>query len=638
MTQTIFDSGKESLARLLDEAEEGKLQLPDFQRGWVWDDYGIRALLASISQAFPVGAIMTLRTGGEVRFQPRAIEGVTLGYPDRQPERLLLDGQQRITSLYQATRLNRAIDTQNAQKRAIKRWYYIDMEKALDPMTDREDAIVGLPEDKTIRTNFGREVVLDLSTREQEYRERMFPVNRLFDDNDWELGFEDFWHAELKHDPESARRERLFYRRFQDEIITVFRAYYVPVITLERETTKEAVCLVFEKVNTGGKKLDAFELLTAIYAADNFQLRRDWLGDDKTGEVGRAARLGRHEVLSQLQSTDFLQAISLLHTLEVREAAAAAGKEGKDLPQVSCTRQAILNLPLTAYQKWADAVENSFLQAAKFLQLQRIYWRKDVPYLTQLVALAAIITRLGKRWEEDGARRKIARWYWCGVFGELYGSTIESRLAKDVQDVPIWIDDDSKRPSTFQDANFAQERLYTLRSRLAAAYKGLHALLMRTGCEDFRSGQPYELTSFWEERVDIHHIFPRAWCKKQRIERGRYDCVVNKTPISARANRIIGGAAPSEYLHKLEKNAKIDPERMSAILASHLVDVDTLRNDNFESFFAQREEALMKLIEQATGKPVARTTTLDEPTGDVNVEEEELDADDDELVREVDIS
>lgn len=151
---------------------------------------------------------------------------------------------------------------------------------------------------------------------------------------------------------------------------------------------------------------------------------------------------------------------------------------------------------------------------------------------------------------------------------------------------------------------------------------------MRTGCEDFRSGQPYELTSFWEERVDIHHIFPRAWCKKQGIDRGRHDCVVNKTPISARANRIIGGAAPSEYLRKLEKNAKIDAERMRVILASHLVDVTALRNDDFDAFYAQREEALMKLIEQATGKPVARTTTLDEPTGDVNAEEEEPESDD----------
>lgn len=625
MSNTIFDSGKEPLSRLLDEAVEGKLQLPDFQRGWVWDDYGIRSLLASISQSFPVGAIMTLRTGGEVRFQPRAIEGLTFANPEPQPERLLLDGQQRLTSLFQATRLNRAIDTLNTQRRAIKRWYYIDMVKALDPNTDQEEAIVGVPEDKTIRTNFGRDVLLDLSTSELEYRNLMFPVNRVFDERGWEDAFEDFWEHELAQNPDAERERRRFFRQFRDRIIEAFRSYYVPVITLERETSKEAVCLVFEKVNTGGKKLDAFELLTAIYAADDFQLRHDWLGDKKTGKTGRAERLAVHEVLRQLQSTDFLQAISLLHTLEMREAAAGAGKEGKELPQVSCTRQVMLNLPLDAYKKWADGVEVGFLQAAKFLQMQKIFWRKDVPYLSQIVPLAAIITRLGDRWEQDGPRQRIGRWYWCGVFGELYGSTIESRFAKDVQEVPVWIDNENMTPSTVRDANFAQERLWTLRSRLSAAYKGIHALLMRTGCEDFRSGQPYELTSFWDERVDIHHIFPRAWCKKQQIEPGRYDCVVNKTPISARANRIIGGVAPSAYLSKLQQDAQITDERTRQILKSHMIDPDALFSDNFEHFFEHREEALIDLIEMATGKRVARVSSQDEPVGEV-IEDESVDS------------
>jgi hypothetical protein len=623
MSNTIFDSGKEPLSRLLDEAVEGKLQLPDFQRGWVWDDYGIRSLLASISQSFPVGAIMTLRTGGEVRFQPRPIEGLTFGTPEPQPERLLLDGQQRLTSLFQATRLNRPIDTLNTQRRAIKRWYYIDMVKALDPSIDQEEAIVGVPEDKTIRTNFGRDVLLDLSTPEHEYRNLMFPVNRVFDERGWEDAFEDYWEQQLKDDPDQERERRRFFRQFRDRVVEAFRSYYVPVITLERETSKEAVCLVFEKVNTGGKKLDAFELLTAIYAADDFQLRHDWLGDKKSKKIGRAERLGAHEALSQLQSTDFLQAISLLHTFQVREAAVAAGKDGKELPQVSCTRQVMLNLPLEAYKHWADAVEEGFLQAAKFLQMQKIFWRKDVPYLSQIVPLAAIITRLGDGWEQDGTRQKISQWYWCGVFGELYGSTIESRFAKDVQEVPAWIDDDGVIPSTVRDASFAQERLWTLRSRLAAAYKGIHALLMREGCQDFRSGQPYDITLFWDERVDIHHIFPRDWCKKQQIEAGRYDCVVNKTPISSRANRIIGGVAPSAYLGKLQQEAKISDERTRQILNSHLIDPDALLSDNFEHFFEQREEALIGLIEAATGKRVARVSSQDEPVGDVVEDEAE---------------
>ena len=72
---TTFDSTKASLKDLLREIEEGKIQLPDFQRGWVWDDDHIRDLLVSIARSFPIGAIMLLEAGGEVRFETRPVEG-----------------------------------------------------------------------------------------------------------------------------------------------------------------------------------------------------------------------------------------------------------------------------------------------------------------------------------------------------------------------------------------------------------------------------------------------------------------------------------------------------------------------------------------------------------------------------------
>src|SRR3954449_9503016 len=95
-----FQSPDIPLKELLEDVRRGKVQLPDFQRGWVWDDEHIRSLLASIASTFPVGAVMMLETGGEARFQPRPGEGVSFGDgPPPSPERLILDGQQRLTSL-----------------------------------------------------------------------------------------------------------------------------------------------------------------------------------------------------------------------------------------------------------------------------------------------------------------------------------------------------------------------------------------------------------------------------------------------------------------------------------------------------------------------------------------------------------
>ena len=162
------------------------------------------------------------------------------------------------------------------------------------------------------------------------------------------------------------------------------------------------------------------------------------------------------------------------------------------------------------------------MKAGKFFFSQNIYWFKDVPYQSQIVPLSAILTVLGDRWDHEPVRKKLSQWYWCGVFGELYGGAIETRFAKDLTEVLAWIDG-GPEPATVKDAAFRAERLETMTSRLSAAYKGIHARLMQEGAKDFRSGQPFNQASYFEELVDIHHIFPRAWCEKKKIRKDRYD-------------------------------------------------------------------------------------------------------------------
>ena len=152
---STFDSTKTGLGTLLDEVIAGKIQLPDFQRGWVWDDEHIRSLLVSIARSFPIGAVMLLETGGDARFQVRPVEGVSLA-ADRNAERLILDGQQRLTSLIQVLKLSTPVSTQDEKKREIKRYYYFDVEKALAGAGALAESVVAVSEDRIRRTNFGR--------------------------------------------------------------------------------------------------------------------------------------------------------------------------------------------------------------------------------------------------------------------------------------------------------------------------------------------------------------------------------------------------------------------------------------------------------------------------------------------------
>ncbi len=184
---TTFDSTKTELKRLLDEVIEGKIQLPDFQRGWVWDDDHIRSLLVSIARSFPIGAVMLLESGGDARFQVRPVEGVAL-QENTKPERLILDGQQRLTSLTQVLKLRQPVTTRDEKKRKIKRHYYFDIEKALVGLTTLEDAIVAVGEDRIFRTNFGRDIALNLSTPDKEFESFHFPCDQIFNSDRWEVG------------------------------------------------------------------------------------------------------------------------------------------------------------------------------------------------------------------------------------------------------------------------------------------------------------------------------------------------------------------------------------------------------------------------------------------------------------------
>jgi hypothetical protein len=295
-----FDSTKTALPDIIRSITEGKIQLPDFQRGWVWDDEHVRSLLVSIARSFPVGAVMLLDTGGDVKFQVRPIENVTFPKGLPEPEQLILDGQQRLTSLTQVLALDCPVKTFDEKKKAIQRYYYIDIELALEDGR-LDEAFFAVDSNRQIRSDFGRKVDRDLSTRELECQQMMFPCNMIFRQNSWTADL-------FRTNP--AKFET--YLRFQEKILKAFESYQLPVIALGKTTSKEAVCLVFEKVNTGGVSLTVFELITASFAAEGFNLRDDWFGSGLRNVEGRGVRLKKDALLGSIENTDFIQAITLL--------------------------------------------------------------------------------------------------------------------------------------------------------------------------------------------------------------------------------------------------------------------------------------------------------------------------------------
>lgn len=578
-----FHSNDISISDILMSISKADVQLPDFQRGWVWDDYRIRALIASISNSYPVGAVMFLEYGGEnIRFKNRPFTGTDVGLVSK-PDKLVLDGQQRLTSVYCAMFSRKVVETITEKKADIKRFYYLDIKDCLNPQIERVDAILSIPEDRKLKSDFGRKIDLDLSTREKEFENHRFPLNIVYDlmaCNIWQNEYQKYHNYNL----EILDR----YGRFSVEVLVPIQSYKVPVITLDKAIPKEAVCQVFENVNTGGVALTVFELVTATFAAEDFELRKDW--------EERKETLNKQIVLANVTATDFLTSMTLLIGYNRHKNGGTA---------VSCKKKDVLNLTLQEYVNNSDELTNGFLQASKFLQEQRIFSERDLPYSTQLIPMAAAFTLLGSKVHDGTVKNKISRWYWCGVFGEMYGGANETRYALDVTGLMSWIIENGEDPDTISRAYFNPTRLISLQTRLSAAYKGVMALLLKAGCSDFISGSAMDFTTFLDENTDIHHIFPRAYCEEKGYKREKWNSIVNKTPLFARTNRILGGNAPSKYLNKIKNDNKVVVADLDRYITSHKIETTNIHEDDFDQFFINRAKALLDLIGTAMGKTIS---------------------------------
>lgn len=569
-----------TITDLMKAVQSGAAQLPDFQRGWVWDDNRIKALIASIIHNYPVGAAMFLTYGNpEIQFKYKPIEGAVV--PDGTvPSELILDGQQRLTSIFNALYSDKPVHTKTDKGKEIDRYYYIDIEKALDPAAENDEVIISVPATRIATGEFGRDIRIDLSTPEKEFEQKRMPLNIILDSSKW-LMWQSKYLMFYQHAPEITSE----FSAFTTKVLIPVSQYQMPVIVLDKDTPKEAVCQVFENVNTGGVSLTVFELVTAVYAMDSFPLREDW--------AIRKEKYLSGDVISGVTATDFLTALTLLSSY-------------KSGGVVKCKKKDVLNLPLTEYKKYADALTGGFQEAEKLLQEERIFSSRDLPYSTQLIPLAVLCTLLmeNHRIRITNIKNKLKQWYWCGVFGELYGSANETRYANDVPDVMKWIDGDGAMPRTCAEAYFTPTRLLSMQSRQSAAYKGIMALILKNHAQDFISGRKMDFTVYQAEKIDIHHIFPQDHCIKCRYDKAKWNSIVNKTPISAGTNREIGGVAPSRYLGKIEKKGAVNPETLDVYLASHWIDPALCRSDDFSQFIIDRAKKLLDAISAAMGKAV----------------------------------
>jgi len=226
---------EESLETLLGQAHDGRIRIPEFQRDLIMTDEWIRSLLASASLGYPIGAMTLLQAGNpELRFATRPLPGTLPSTTE--PERLLVDGQRRLTALYQVLQSGQAVQTTDDHEKPTPRWYYVDIDAALDPGTDRDDAIVSVPASAPPRTR--QEGARDLEAVEREWERGLFPLRLVFgaesERRHWRQGF-------THHVGEDTAERAQVMERFETDVLQAYKGYVVPIILLGAETSRWTV-------------------------------------------------------------------------------------------------------------------------------------------------------------------------------------------------------------------------------------------------------------------------------------------------------------------------------------------------------------------------------------------------------------
>ena len=511
------------------------------------------------------------------------------------PNLMVLDGQQRLTSLYQSLyRLDGVL------YRGRRYHFYLDVPHLMsdpdgsieigDPYFDGALFYVLHEKDGQRIRYSGLTPRYRLTTPEDEMAAGALPLGLLFDANgklaEWK---KNYLVNQSDRDMDRYLELDKTWTNLVQPWLDRIRNYPFPVVELRADMPLSAICHIFEKVNSTGMPLDVFDLCTAILWAQGFYLNEKW---DETKKEFASKKIMPMQPLS---GTAFLQSIALLDSMGRKKA-----NPGTRLA-VACRKHDLMELGRPTVEKWWDILVEGYREASKFMADQGILSERILPYTTMIIPLTAIFADIRHRKGEvsvGAAWPKVRQWYWCSVFSQRYSGPVESNSGIDFEQVVDWVEGGSQ-PEAVRTFTFRSDALQEISSIRNAIYKGVLCLLAHNGARDFSGGGRLNTSLFYETRQDHHHIFPTDSLKQLSIDDPRTNTIVNKTLISAAVNRSISGRSPSKYVEIWRE--RLEAPTFDEILKTHAIDPNILSANNWDGFVKDRREQLRKMIEGVCG-------------------------------------
>lgn len=547
----------EKLLSLVGQAYEGRVVLPEFQRSFVWSREDIEELLVSILQGYFIGTLLILDTPPQTSLFPfRLVEGLEKVNPNAHPDnyatvRLILDGQQRITSLFYALYEPR-IPLRNSTNHYL---FYLHLNSLLNGNPD--EAVRGISSADSRRLDEMEQMV---------EKAEAIPFRYFLDKNRSEFYKWLYQKQQIWNDSDKQKIENFHHR---------FTEFMIPVVSVSPELGLENIVNIFERINRTGVSLSLFDLAAARLYVKEIQLRDLWENFKR-----KNVDLAKH-----IKPDFILKIISLWLDKEPRKRSLLDVIDGLDKKDFD--------------KNWQEACE-WIEQAYKRLTSTSGYGAfapKWIPYTTMLIPLAVLLRHIEENGRKEEMYRKLDRWYWGSVFTERYDQAVDTTTYRDVRTIREWLEGGSC-PSWLEDFQEKKISFSEVTSQQSSIYRGMMCLIVCVGAKDFVSGQGVDLAECEDD-----HIFP----KSAQSKNPKINSILNRTLISSTSNKKKGDKLPSSYLPLLLDGHGGDDKRLQETLMSHLISekaLKAMRDNDFEAFIKAREESFQSEIERRVrGKP-----------------------------------
>ena len=515
---------------LISEIQKGQIKVPKFQRNFVWSLDKTAKLLDSILKGYPIGTFILWETNERLN-DIKNIGNLELPpVPDDIKIQYVLDGQQRITSLYAAF-LGAKIQKEGEKKITDYGEIYVNLDGDIED-NDNQIVISEEPEETTFIT-----------------------LNEVLNFNDNLLEIKE------KYSDEHFKKIHQYSQTFS--------TYDFSTIVLRKEDIDSAI-EVFTRINTGGQTLTLFEIMSA----KTYDEEQNFDMEDRFQKLLKELSESKYDTIS---SSVILSILGLI---------LSKNKECKRKVILQLDKQKIIDI-------WDDVISALKESIDYFRSVYRIPVSAILPYDSLLVPFAYFFY-FQKEKPKGEQLKYLEEFFWRMSLSFRYSSSTESKLAQDIKRIDTILNGDRPNYDEVKVyLNSPKDLIETSFSAGSSYCKAILCLLAYHEPKDFQDNGKVILDNSWlkvANSKNYHHFFPKAYLKKNNI--GNENSLVNITLVGADLNkRKISAKAPSIYIQGfLDENDDL-PISLKSHLINDLDNFGVM-SDDYLVFLEKRAKAI----------------------------------------------